>query len=56
MQAYSIKTWNSPQGQPTIRNGLPYGVAWAIAVKAGYAKAQVICEQTDTIQLETKTN
>ena len=28
--------------------------AWALATKAGYAKAQIICEDTDIIELETK--
>jgi hypothetical protein len=52
---YTIKTWNSPQGQPTTREGMPYGLAWAIATKAGYAKAQVICETHGIIELERKT-
>ena len=52
---YTIKTWNSPQGQPTIRGGMPYALAWGIATKACYAKAQVICERWGTIELETKT-
>ena len=36
---YTLRTWNS----------LEY-----IATKGGYAKAQVICEDTDIIELETK--
>ncbi len=51
---YTIKTWNSKHGQPTIRTGLPWAVAWGIATKAGYAKAQVISEEFAIIELETK--
>ena len=51
---YTLKTWNHLGGYPTVRTGLLYAVAWGIATKADYAKAQVICETTDTIQLETK--
>lgn len=51
---YTLKTWASPQGQPEIRTGLPYALAWGIATKAGYDKAQVICEATSVIELETK--
>ena len=51
---YTIKTWNTERSQPEIRTGLPYGLAWAIATKAGYCKAQVICEVTGIIDLEVK--
>jgi len=52
---YTLKTWNSLEwGHPEVRMGMPYGLAWAIATKAGYAKAQIICEDTDIIELETK--
>jgi hypothetical protein len=52
---YTLKTWTSLKwGRPEIRTGLPYGLAWAIATKAGYAKAQVICETWGIIELETK--
>ena len=54
MTAYTIKTWNSDNGKPTIRHGMLWGVAWAIATKAGYAKVQVICEEFGTVELETK--
>ena len=54
MTTYTIKTWNSENGQPTTRTGLLWGVAWAIATKAGYSKAQVISEEFGTVELETK--
>lgn len=53
---YTLKTWNSPLGQPTTRTGMLYSLAWAIATKAGYAKAQIICEEWGTLELETKTS
>ena len=52
---YTLKTWNSLEhGRPEVRTGMVWGLAWAIATKGGYAKAQVICEDTDIIELETK--
>lgn len=51
---YTIKTWNTERSQPETRTGLPYGLAWAIATRAGYSKAQIICEDTGIIELETK--
>ena len=52
---YTLKTWASLEwGRPEVRTGMPYGLAWAIATKGDYAKAQVICEDTDIIELETK--
>ena len=51
---YTLKTWNHLGGYPTVRTGLLYAVAWGIATKANYAKAQVICEKTSIIELETK--
>jgi hypothetical protein len=51
---YTIKTWNTEYSQPETRTGLVYGLAWAIATKAGYHKAQIICETTGIVELETK--
>lgn len=51
---YTLRTWNSLEGSPTTRTGMPYALAWGIATKAGYAKAQVICETWGIIELETK--
>ena len=52
---YTLKTWASLEyGRPEVRKGMPYSLAWAIATKGGYAKAQVICENTAIIELETK--
>jgi len=53
---YTIKTWNTERSRPEIRTGMPYGLAWAIAVKAGYWKAQVICEETTIVELEVKSS
>lgn len=51
---YTLKTWASLEwGRPEVRTGLPYGLAWALATKAGYAKAQVI-DEWGIIVLETK--
>jgi|TARA_R110002020_G_scaffold112720_2_gene259198 hypothetical protein len=53
---YTLKTWNSLEhGRPEVRTGMVWGLAWAIATKGGYAKAQVIAEDTGIIELETKT-
>ncbi len=41
---YSIKIWNNENSQPETREGLPYGLAYALAVNAGFAKCQVINE------------
>jgi hypothetical protein len=51
---YTLKTWTSLRGRPEVRTGMPLGLAYAIATKAGYAKAQVICETWGIIELETK--
>ena len=54
MWTYTIKTWTSEHGQPTIQTGLNWPAAWLIATKLGYAKVQVISEEFGTIELETK--
>ena len=52
---YTLKTWTSLEwGHPDVRTGMVWGLAWAIATKGDYAKAQVICEDTGIIELETK--
>lgn len=52
---FTLKTWNSLEwGRPEVRTGMVWGLAWAIATKGGYAKAQVIAEDTGIIELETK--
>jgi hypothetical protein len=51
---YSIKTWNTQTSQPKLRTDLPYALAWAIATNGGYAKAQVIDQEFDTVHLETR--
>ena len=52
---YTLKTWNSLEwGRPEVRTGMVWGLAWGIATWGGYAKAQVICEATAIIELETK--
>jgi hypothetical protein len=50
---YSIKIWNNETSQPKTRTGLPYALAYALAVNAGFAKAQVINE-FGIIEFETK--
>ena len=49
----SLKVWRNPESPPTIRTGMLWPLAWAIATKAGWAKAQVIDEH-GIIILETK--
>mgnify|MGYP003662975101 CR=1 FL=1 len=51
---YSIKTWNTQTSQPKLRTGLPYALAYAMAISGCYAKAQVIDQEFDTIILETR--
>ena len=52
---YTLKTWASLEwGRPEVRTGMPYALAWAIATKGCYAKAQVVSEGTGIIELETK--
>ena len=51
---YSIKTWNTQTSQPKLCTDLPYALACAIATNGGYAKAQVVDQEFDTITLETR--
>lgn len=51
---YTLKTWLDEWSQPETRHGLPYALAWSIAAKAGYSKAQVVCETFNIIELEVK--
>lgn len=51
---YSIKTWLGETSHPVLRQGLPYALAWAIATRAAYAKAQVIDEEFGCVVLETR--
>ena len=48
------KTWNTQTSQPSTRTDLPYALARALAVNGGYAKAQVIDQEFDTVTLETR--
>jgi hypothetical protein len=50
---YTLKIWHG-NIQIEWRYGLPYSLARSLAIRAGYDKAQVICERTDVILLETK--
>jgi hypothetical protein len=50
---YCIKIWINENSQPETREGLPYGLAYALAVNAGFAKCQVINE-FGIIEFETK--
>jgi hypothetical protein len=50
---YNIKIWNNENSEPQLRKNIPYGLAYALATKAGFAKAQIICE-LGIIILETK--
>jgi hypothetical protein len=49
----SLKVWRNPESTPTIRTGMLWPLAWAIATKAGWAKVQVI-DEFSIIILETK--
>jgi len=50
---YSIKIWNNETSQPETRTGLAFGLAYALATNAGFAKCQVINE-FGIIEFETK--
>lgn len=48
---YSLRTWTSVYSPyPTIRTGMPYALAYALATRGGYFKAQIICERFDTLE------
>lgn len=49
---YTLKTWDC-FGQSRTRTGLPYAFAWAMAVRGGFDKAQVVCDM-GIICLEVK--
>ena len=53
MRTFTLKTWNTDYTvRPDTRAGLPYALAYALATRGGYHKAQVVCEQWDSIELE----
>ncbi len=50
----TLKIWLNETSQPEYRYDVPYSLAYALATRGGYAKAQVINPETDTIELESK--
>ena len=40
--SYSLITWLNDGSRPETRRGLPYALAYALATKGGYCKAQVV--------------
>ena len=50
---YSLYTWTSDYTpHPTIRTSMPYALAYALATKGGYYKAQIVCERFDTVEFQ----
>ena len=53
MSTYTLKTWHTDYTvRPDTRAGLPYALAYALATRGGYYKAQIVCEQWATVELE----
>lgn len=50
---YNLKFWNNENSRPQIRKSIPYALAYALATRAGYAKAQVISEE-GIVEFETR--
>ena len=50
---YKIKIWKNENSEPELRKNIPYALAYALATKAGFAKAQIISE-LGIIELEIK--
>jgi len=50
---YTLITWCYDDSVPTIRTGMVYGLAFALATTADYAKSQIVDEEFNTIVLET---
>lgn len=53
IKMYSLKYWNNENSKPKFRKNIPYALAYALATRAGYAKAQVISEQ-GIVEYETR--
>ena len=52
---YALYYWpNHDTWKPTIRTGLTYAQAWALATRSGYYKAQVVCQQWGGVVVEVK--
>ena len=50
---YILKTWEREASQPETRQ-VSYTMAYAMATRGGFCKAQIINPETDAIELETK--
>tara|TARA_Y100001973_G_C5165704_1_gene316012 strand:- start:479 stop:739 length:261 start_codon:yes stop_codon:yes gene_type:complete len=50
---YKLKFWLNENSKPELREGITYALAYALATKAGFAKAQVITED-GVIEFETR--
>ena len=51
--SYSLITWLNEYSRPETRGGLPYALAYALATKGGYYKAQIV-SSWDVIELEVR--
>lgn len=52
---YTLQIWRTERTPiPEIRHNVSRGLAYAIAVNAGWYKTQVICPDMDTIEFEVK--
>ena len=48
-----LKTWLAETSEPTTRR-IPYALAYALATRGGFYKAQIINPETGAIELEVK--
>lgn len=54
VSTFTLKTWCTPTSSARIRTGLPYKLAYALAVSGGDYKAQII-SRWGIVDLEIKT-
>ena len=50
---YTLITWLDATSHPERREGIPYELAYALATRGGYAKAQIVISW-DVIELEVR--
>jgi len=51
---YTLKVWRNDYSVPEYRCGMCHALAYALATRGGFHKAQVINQTTDVIELEVK--
>ena len=50
---YSIKIWMNENSRSETRTNIPFGLAYALATKAGFYKSQIISE-FGVVEIETR--